>query len=78
LVTPILGEGFSPTAEPFRSRLVQLGTTARRFQSTMAAASGSLWPDRPSPRRGPQRHPDLPRQLVRPTRKHWVPCPECT
>ena len=43
--TLILGEGFSPTAEPFRSRLVQLGTTARRFRSTMAPASGSLWPD---------------------------------
>ncbi|MFF4255832.1 polysaccharide lyase 8 family protein [Streptomyces sp. NPDC001663] len=40
-----LGEGFSPTAEPFRSRLAQLGTTASRFQSSMAPAPGSLWPD---------------------------------
>ncbi|WP_329342620.1 polysaccharide lyase 8 family protein [Streptomyces sp. NBC_00663] len=43
--TLILGEGFSPTAEPFRSRLTELGTTASQLQSAMAPASGSLWPD---------------------------------
>ncbi|MEW2167686.1 polysaccharide lyase 8 family protein [Streptomyces sp. NPDC007084] len=43
--TLILGEGFSPTAEPFKSRLTDLGTTASGLRSTMAPATGSLWPD---------------------------------
>ncbi|MCT9077946.1 polysaccharide lyase 8 family protein [Streptomyces fulvoviolaceus] len=43
--TLILGEGFSPTAEPFKSRLAELGTTASTLYSSMAPASGSLWPD---------------------------------
>ncbi|MFD4414670.1 polysaccharide lyase 8 family protein [Streptomyces sp. NPDC058476] len=43
--TLILGEGFSPTAEPFKTRLTDLGTTASGLRSTMAPASGSLWPD---------------------------------
>ncbi|MEW1928518.1 polysaccharide lyase 8 family protein [Streptomyces sp. NPDC088360] len=43
--TLILGEGFSPTAEPFKSRLAELGATARELRSTMAPATGSLWPD---------------------------------
>lgn len=43
--TLILGEGFSPTAEPFKSRLTELGTTAGELRSSMAPASGSLWPD---------------------------------
>jgi len=43
--TLILGEGFSPTAEPFKSRLTELGTTAAQLRSAMAPASGSLWPD---------------------------------
>ncbi|MEU6142890.1 polysaccharide lyase 8 family protein [Streptomyces sp. NPDC047081] len=43
--TLVLGEGFSPTAEPFKSRLAELGTTASQLQSSMAPASGSLWPD---------------------------------
>lgn len=43
--TLILGEGFSPTAEPFKSRLADLGTTASGLRSTMAPATGSLWPD---------------------------------
>ncbi|WP_189189761.1 polysaccharide lyase 8 family protein [Streptomyces albiflavescens] len=43
--TLILGEGFSPTAEPFTSRLTELGTTADQLRSTMAPTSGSLWPD---------------------------------
>ncbi|WP_030851694.1 polysaccharide lyase 8 family protein [Streptomyces griseus] len=41
----ILGEGFSPTAEPFRSRLTDLGAKARGLLETMAPADGSLWPD---------------------------------
>ncbi|MFI8529235.1 polysaccharide lyase 8 family protein [Streptomyces aquilus] len=43
--TLILGEGFSPTAEPFKSRLTELGATAAQLRSAMAPASGSLWPD---------------------------------
>ncbi|MEU8569779.1 polysaccharide lyase 8 family protein [Streptomyces pathocidini] len=41
----ILGSGFSATAEPFASKLAQLGTNADQFRSTMAPATGSLWPD---------------------------------
>ncbi|WP_394436122.1 polysaccharide lyase 8 family protein [Streptomyces sp. SGAir0957] len=40
-----LGEGFSPTAEPFRSKLATLGTQARAWRDAMAPADGSLWPD---------------------------------
>ncbi|MEV5608941.1 polysaccharide lyase family 8 super-sandwich domain-containing protein [Streptomyces sp. NPDC052225] len=40
-----LGEGFSPTAEPFRSKLATLGTQAKAWQDAMAPATGSLWPD---------------------------------
>ncbi|MEU3301079.1 polysaccharide lyase 8 family protein [Streptomyces sp. NPDC006678] len=43
--TLILGAGFSPTAEPFRTKLAELGTRAAELQSTMAPATGSLWPD---------------------------------
>ncbi|MEU3522540.1 polysaccharide lyase 8 family protein [Streptomyces sp. NPDC038707] len=41
----ILGEGFDPAAEPFRSRLADLGGTAGRYLASMAPAAGSLWPD---------------------------------
>ncbi|MGW9368580.1 polysaccharide lyase 8 family protein [Streptomyces xanthophaeus] len=40
----LLGTGFSPTAEPFKTLLANLGTTARGYLSTMAPTSGSLWP----------------------------------
>ncbi|MFI0238573.1 polysaccharide lyase 8 family protein [Streptomyces sp. NPDC016845] len=40
-----LGEGFSPTAEPFRSKLATLGTQAKAWRDAMAPADGSLWPD---------------------------------
>lgn len=40
----VLGTGFSPTAEPFRTLLAGLGTSARDYLSTIAPASGSLWP----------------------------------
>ncbi|MGQ5633477.1 MULTISPECIES: polysaccharide lyase 8 family protein [unclassified Streptomyces] len=43
--TLILGDGFDPAAEPFRSRLAELGATANRYRTTMAPAAGSLWPD---------------------------------
>ncbi|MFG2650532.1 polysaccharide lyase 8 family protein [Streptomyces sp. NPDC048436] len=43
--TLILGDGFVPTAEPFKSRLAELGTTARELRAAMAPATGSLWPD---------------------------------
>ncbi|MEU9211354.1 polysaccharide lyase 8 family protein [Streptomyces sp. NPDC048415] len=43
--TLILGEGFSPTADPFKTRLSELGTTAAQLRSVMAPVSGSLWPD---------------------------------
>ncbi|WP_189827891.1 polysaccharide lyase 8 family protein [Streptomyces finlayi] len=43
----ILGSGFTPTAEPFASRLAALGATARDLRSAMARATGSLWPDLP-------------------------------
>lgn len=36
-----LGTGFSPTAEPFKSKLADLGTQASGFRSTMAPARGS-------------------------------------
>ncbi|MGW2017740.1 polysaccharide lyase 8 family protein [Streptomyces sp. NPDC001927] len=43
--TLLLGEGFSPTAEPFRTKLTELGTRAAELRATMAPATGSLWPD---------------------------------
>ncbi|MGW5178016.1 polysaccharide lyase 8 family protein [Streptomyces sp. NPDC004082] len=43
--TLLLGEGFSPTAEPFKSRLSELGATAAQLRSSMVPATGSLWPD---------------------------------
>ncbi|MFJ4714375.1 polysaccharide lyase 8 family protein [Streptomyces sp. NPDC088785] len=43
--TLYLGEGFSPTAEPFRSKLATLGEQAKGWQDAMAPAAGSLWPD---------------------------------
>ncbi|MFI8368361.1 polysaccharide lyase 8 family protein [Streptomyces sp. NPDC085466] len=41
----VLGTGFSPTAEPFRTLLAELGRTAQAHLSTMTPADGSLWPD---------------------------------
>ncbi|MGW2864697.1 polysaccharide lyase 8 family protein [Streptomyces sp. NPDC001205] len=43
--TLILGPGFNPADEPFTSRLAGLGSSAASLLSTMAPASGSLWPD---------------------------------
>ncbi|SDJ59459.1 polysaccharide lyase 8 family protein [Streptomyces indicus] len=43
--TLLLGSGFSPTAEPFRSKLAELGASASAHRANMAPAAGSLWPD---------------------------------
>ncbi|MDN3294295.1 polysaccharide lyase 8 family protein [Streptomyces ficellus] len=43
----ILGTGFTPTAEPYASKLAALGASARDLRATMAPTSGSLWPDLP-------------------------------
>jgi hyaluronate lyase len=40
----ILGSGFSPTAEPFKSKLAQLGKNAASWRATMNPVHGSLWP----------------------------------
>ncbi|CAM5285342.1 Xanthan lyase [Streptomyces avidinii] len=40
----LLGTGFRPTAEPFRTLLANLGATARGYLTTMVPTSGSLWP----------------------------------
>ncbi|WP_328874827.1 polysaccharide lyase 8 family protein [Streptomyces sp. NBC_00287] len=42
--TLLLGEGFSPTAEPFKSKLTALGSLAAQYQAAMAPATGFLWP----------------------------------
>ncbi|MFI6335759.1 polysaccharide lyase 8 family protein [Streptomyces sp. NPDC050535] len=41
----ILGSGFSPTAEPFASKLAQLGTSAAAWRTGMRPVPGSLWPE---------------------------------
>ncbi|MGR4878639.1 polysaccharide lyase 8 family protein [Streptomyces sp. LARHCF249] len=43
----LLGSGFDPAADPFAGKLALLGTQASEHRSTMAAVSGSLWPDLP-------------------------------
>ncbi|WP_190018585.1 polysaccharide lyase 8 family protein [Streptomyces lucensis] len=42
-----LGDGYDPGAEPYASRLAQLGSLARDFSATMAPAPGSLWTGHP-------------------------------
>ncbi|MEV7966002.1 polysaccharide lyase 8 family protein [Sphaerisporangium sp. NPDC088356] len=39
------GSGFDAAAEPYRTRLARLGTTAAGYRDTMAPAGASLWPD---------------------------------
>ncbi|MGC0332641.1 hyaluronate lyase [Streptomyces sp. SAI-170] len=41
----LLGTGYDPTAEPYRSRLAALGATAADLHATMNPVPGSLWPD---------------------------------
>ncbi|MDF5754783.1 polysaccharide lyase 8 family protein [Spongiactinospora sp. TRM90649] len=43
------GAAFDPSAEPYRTRLAELGAVAARHRDTMAPAAGSLWPDQPFP-----------------------------
>jgi hyaluronate lyase len=40
----LLGTGYDPTAEPYRTRLAALGETAAALRATMNPAPGSLWP----------------------------------
>ncbi|MFI2761583.1 polysaccharide lyase 8 family protein [Streptomyces echinatus] len=42
-----LGAGYDPAAEPYASRLRQLGERAREFRAAMAPAPASLWPGHP-------------------------------
>ncbi|MFI5978704.1 polysaccharide lyase 8 family protein [Streptomyces sp. NPDC051452] len=42
-----LGSGFDPGAEPYASRLAELGARARDFAATMAPTATSLWPGHP-------------------------------
>ncbi len=43
------GAGFDPGAEPYRTRLAELGTAAAAHRDAMAPAATSLWPDLPFP-----------------------------
>ncbi|MFC9925206.1 polysaccharide lyase 8 family protein [Streptomyces sp. NPDC127190] len=42
-----LGTGYDPDAEPYASRLAQLGRDAQEFSATMAPGPDSLWPGHP-------------------------------
>ncbi|MFJ9868724.1 polysaccharide lyase 8 family protein [Streptomyces sp. NPDC101165] len=42
-----LGTGYDPAAEPYASRLAQLGALARELRGTMVPAPASLWPGHP-------------------------------
>ncbi|MEV5145832.1 polysaccharide lyase 8 family protein [Streptomyces sp. NPDC052727] len=42
-----LGAGYDPAAEPYASRLAQLGQRAREFRDGMEPAAASLWPGHP-------------------------------
>ncbi|NUR69620.1 MAG: polysaccharide lyase 8 family protein [Hamadaea sp.] len=46
-VDMILGTGYSPTAEPYATKLAQAGQVAADYQAAMAPTTGSLWPDLP-------------------------------
>ncbi|MEU0518185.1 polysaccharide lyase 8 family protein [Streptosporangium sp. NPDC006007] len=39
------GSGFDAAAEPYRTRLAKMGTTAAEHRDTMAPSDTSLWPD---------------------------------
>ncbi|GGO61989.1 polysaccharide lyase 8 family protein [Nonomuraea cavernae] len=43
------GAGFDAAAEPYRTRLARLGSTAAAYRDLMAPGGGSLWPDLPFP-----------------------------
>ncbi|WP_405450511.1 polysaccharide lyase 8 family protein [Streptomyces achromogenes] len=42
-----LGAGYDPAAEPYASRLAQLGARAREFQAAMLPGPATLWPGHP-------------------------------
>ncbi|MFJ6129911.1 polysaccharide lyase 8 family protein [Streptomyces griseoviridis] len=42
-----LGTGYDPAAEPYASRLADLGARARALRAAMAPTAGSLWPGQP-------------------------------
>ncbi|MGW8696534.1 polysaccharide lyase 8 family protein [Streptomyces eurythermus] len=42
-----LGTGYDPAAEPYASRLAQLGERAREFRAAMLPGPASLWPGHP-------------------------------
>ncbi|MER7223635.1 polysaccharide lyase 8 family protein [Streptomyces rubradiris] len=42
-----LGSGYDPAAEPYASRLAQLGQRAREFRAAMLPGPASLWPGHP-------------------------------
>ncbi|KOV90810.1 polysaccharide lyase 8 family protein [Streptomyces sp. NRRL B-3648] len=42
-----LGTGYDPAAEPYASRLAQLGARAREYRESMVPAPASLWPGHP-------------------------------
>ncbi|ORT56276.1 polysaccharide lyase 8 family protein [Streptomyces sp. CB03238] len=43
----LLGTGFTPTAEPYATKLAALGATAADLRAAMVPTNGSLWPDLP-------------------------------
>ncbi|MFE9424835.1 polysaccharide lyase family 8 super-sandwich domain-containing protein [Kitasatospora sp. NPDC006697] len=43
----LTGSGFDATADPYRTALATLGSSASSAQSSMAPTTGSLWPDLP-------------------------------
>ncbi|GIH79806.1 polysaccharide lyase 8 family protein [Planobispora longispora] len=43
------GAGFDAAAEPYRTRLAELGELAARYRRAMAPGEGSLWPGLPFP-----------------------------
>ncbi|WP_202638756.1 polysaccharide lyase 8 family protein [Bailinhaonella thermotolerans] len=43
----LVGSGYDPAAQPYATRLAELGDTARRRRDTMTPAGTSLWPDLP-------------------------------
>lgn len=43
----LVGAGYDPSAEPFATKLAQVGAAAGQYRSTMAPGSGWLWPDLP-------------------------------
>ncbi|MFC4587766.1 polysaccharide lyase 8 family protein [Sphaerisporangium corydalis] len=62
------GAGFDASAEPYRTRLAELGAAAAGLRDTMAPAAGSLWPGLafPSFERTPARLRDMARAYVLP------------